>query len=443
MTAKGTAEGTASASTSAATSVLAAGWTVAATLLAPVLRLNLRRRAANGREITARLPERRGIDPTPRPTGPLLWMHAASVGETMSILPVLEALRHRTKVLLTTGTVTSQALLDRRIPEQGLSGDVLHRFAPLDVPSWVDRFLSHWRPDAACFVESELWPNQLAACRAMGIPLMLVNARMSDRSFAWWRSVPGLARRVLGGFAHVQARGDQDADRLKALGATHVESPGDLKFAAPPLPVDATEHDRLSKMLGDRPVWLAASTHPNEEVLVAAAHRELAARYPNLLTIIAPRHPDRGPVLAGELNAPRRTAGQDPPDGEGIWIADTMGELGLWYRLAPIALVGRSLVAPGGGQNPLEPARLGCAVAVGPHTGNFSDHVALLREAGGLVEVADAASLARFVSGMLDNPDQRRRLGEHAAASVRRHADLPARTAETLLSLLPAQPDLA
>jgi 3-deoxy-D-manno-octulosonic-acid transferase len=451
MTPKRTGSGTANMATNETVSevtggtagVLAAGWSVAATLLAPLLRLNLRRRAANGREIAARLPERRGIDPTPRPAGPLLWMHAASVGETMSILPVLEALRHRAKVLLTTGTVTSQALLDQRIPEQGLSGDVLHRFAPLDVPSWVDRFLSHWRPDAACFVESELWPNQLAACRAMGIPLMLVNARMSDRSFGYWRHVPGLARRMLGGFAHIQARGDQDAERLKALGATHVESPGDLKFAAPPLPVDPAERDRLSKMLAGRPVWLAASTHPGEEVLVAAAHRELAPRYPGLLTIIAPRHPDRGPALATELNAPRRATGQDPPADEGIWIADTMGELGLWYRLAPIAFVGRSLVAPGGGQNPLEPARLGCAIAVGPHTGNFSDHVALLREAGGLVEVTDTAVLARFVSGMLDNPDQCRRLGEYAAASVRRHADLPGRTAETLLSLLPAQPVLS
>jgi 3-deoxy-D-manno-octulosonic-acid transferase len=419
--------------------VLAAGWTAATTLLAPALRLNLRRRAANGREIAVRLPERRGIDPTPRPAGPLLWMHAASVGETLSILPVLEALGHRAKVLLTTGTVTSQALLDRRIPEQGLSGDVLHRFAPLDVPSWVARFLAHWRPDAACFVESELWPNQLAACQAMGIPLMLVNARMSERSFGYWQHVPGLARRVLGGFARVQARGDQDADRLKALGAPHVESPGDLKFAAPPLPVDQTELDRLRGALAGRPVWFAASTHPGEERLIAAAHRELAPGYPGLLTIIAPRHPERGPALAEALNAWRRTAGQDPPAGGGIWIADTMGELGLWYRLAPIAFVGRSLVAPGGGQNPLEPARLGCAIAVGPHTGNFSDHVALLREAGGLVEVADAAALARFVSAMLDNPDQRRRLGEHAAASVRKHADLPARTAEALLSLLPGR----
>ena len=423
--------------TAPASNILALGWTVAATLLAPALRLNLRRRAANGREIADRLPERRGIDPTPRPPGPLLWMHASSVGETMSILPVLDALRHRAKVLLTTGTVTSQALLDQRIPEQGLSGDVLHRFAPLDVPSWVARFLSHWRPDAACFVESELWPNQLAACRAMGIPLMLVNARMSDRSFSLWQHVPGLARRVLGGFTHVQARGDQDAKRLKALGALHVESPGDLKFAALPLPVDPVELARLGERLAGRPIWLAASTHPGEETLVAAAHRELAVRYPGLLTIIAPRHPDRGSALAAELDAPRRAAGQDPPDEGGIWIADTIGELGLWYRLARIAFVGRSLIAPGGGQNPLEPARLGCIIAVGPFTGNFNDHVALLREAAGLVEVADGAALVRFVSGMLDNPDQCRRLGEHAAASVRRHADLPARTAEVLLSLLP------
>ncbi|MDQ2763253.1 MAG: 3-deoxy-D-manno-octulosonic acid transferase [Pseudomonadota bacterium] len=417
--------------------VLAAGWAAATTLLAPALYLNLRRRAANGREIAARLPERRGIDATPRPLGPLLWIHAASVGETLSILPVLEALGHRVKVLLTTGTVTSQALLDQRIPDQGLSADVLLRFAPLDVPSWVGRFLSHWRPDAACFVESELWPNQIAACRARGVPLMLVNARMSDRSFGHWQYVPSLARRMLGGFSLVQARGEQDAERLKTLGAKHVESPGDLKFAAPPLPVDPVELDRLSKALAGRPVWLAASTHPGEESLIADAHRHLARNHPGLLTIIAPRHPDRGPALAAEFAAPRRAAGQRPPIGQGMWIVDTIGELGLWYRAAPIAFVGRSLVVPGGGQNPLEPARLGCAIAVGPHTGNFSDHVALLRDAGGLVEVADAPALARFVSRMLHYPEQRLYLGQQAAASVRRHADLPALTAQALLSLLP------
>ena len=187
--------------------------------------------------------------------------------------------------------------------------------------------------------------------------------------------------------------------------------------------------------LAGRPTWLAASTHAGEEEVVATAHSLIAATHPGLLTIIAPRHPDRGPALAAQLNSPRRSTGQMAPP-EGMWIADTMGELGLWYRLAPIAFVGRSLLAPGGGQNPLEPARLGCAVAVGPHCGNFADHVALLREADALVEVHDAASLARFVADMLDNPSQRRRLGEHAAAAVRRHEDLPARTAEALLTLL-------
>ena len=417
--------------------LLEAGWTAAATLLAPAIRFQLRRRVAAGREIAERLPERFGIDLTPRPAGPLLWLHAASVGETMSILPILEILHRRTKVLVTTGTVTSQTLLGQRLTDCGLLDNVLHRFAPLDVPSWVGRFLSHWQPDVACFVESELWPNQLAACQARGIKLMLLNARMSDRSFARWRRIPGLARHILGRFALIQARGDQDADRLRSLGATHVDSPGDLKFAAPPLPVDQMELDRLRGLLKGRPVWLAASTHPGEETLIAGVHRAVGETHPGLLTIVAPRHPERGPALAAELNAPRRAAGQQPPADSGIWIADTMGELGLWYRLSPIAFVGRSLIAPGGGQNPLEPARLGCAIAVGPNTGNFADHVALLRDAGGLTQVNDPAALARFVSAMLDNPEHRQRVGSVAAKSVQRYADLPARSAEALLSLLP------
>lgn len=419
-------------------SVIAAAWAAVATLLAPMLRLNLYRRAARGREVSARLGERRGLDPALRPPGRLLWIHAASVGETISVLPVLEALRGRTTVLLTTGTATSQALLDQRIPERDMAGYVLHRFAPLDVPSWVSRFLTHWRPDAACFVESELWPNQLAACRRRRIPLILLNARMSDRSFTRWRRAPWFARHLLSGFARVQARSEQDAERLRLLGARGLDSPGDLKFAAPPLPVDQAELERLAALLAHRPVWLAASTHPGEDELVAAAHRQIAATHPGLVTIIAPRHPDRGPALAAELCAPRRAAGEPPPP-EGIWIADTMGELGLWYRIAPIAFVGRSLVMPGGGQNPLEPARLGCAIAVGPYTANFSDHVALLRKAGGLVEVADAAALARFVCLMLDEPARCARQGATAAASVRRHADLAEQTAETLLSMLPVR----
>ncbi len=368
-------------------------------------------------------------------------MHAASVGETTSILPVLAPLRASAPdltVLVTTGTVTAAKLLAQRLgPEH--CAQVLHRFVPLDVPGWVARFLDHWRPDAAAFLESELWPNLLAACHARHIKLMLVNARLSPRSFARWRRAPVFARELLGVFDRVQARGETDAERLRALGARRVEAPGDLKFAAPPLPVDAAELDRLQVLLAGRPVWLAASTHPGEETKIFAAHRQIAAQHPDLLTILAPRHPERGPAVAAEaapLPVTRRAPGDAPPPAAGVWVADTIGELGLWYRLAPIAFIGRSLVPPGGGQNPLEPARLGCAIAVGPHTGNFEEPVALLREAGALVEVADAAALASFVMTMLAEPAQRHAMGCRAAAVVQRHGDLAEQTAAALLALL-------
>ena len=411
-----------------------AAWAVAATAAAPGLRLLLRVRQMRGKDMRGRLAERRGIDATPRPAGRLIWLHAASVGETMSILPVLTALAEAAPdvtILLTTGTVTSAKLLAQRL-EPGLAGRVLHRFAPLDVPAWAARFLEHWRPTAAGFVESELWPNLLAACRARRIPVMLINARLSDRSLARWRRVPGLARPMLGGLAGVLPRSATDAERLRTLGCRDVGEPGDLKLAASPLPVDAMELARLQAALAGRPVWLAASTHPGEETLILAAHATLVAGHPGLLTIIAPRHPERGVAIAAEGHRSRG----DPPPAGGVWIADTLGELGLWYRLAAIAFVGRSLLPPGGGQNPLEPARLGCAIAVGPHTGNFADHVAMLRAAGGLTVVADAADLARWVDALLRDPARRQAMGEAAAAAVQRHGDLPRRAAAALLGLL-------
>ena len=361
-----------------------------------------------------------------------MWLHAASVGETMSILPVLPELAEGAQtILVTTGTVTSATLLGQRLGPE-LAGRVLHRFAPLDVPRWAARFLDHWRPDVAGFVESELWPNLLAACQARGIPTMLINARLSDRSLARWRRVPGLARQMLGGFTQVQPRSATDADRLRALGCCRVGRPGDLKLAAPPLPADEAEVRRLRRMVAGRPVWLAASTHAGEEDAILAVHRELAADYPGLLTIIAPRHPERGSSIPA---AGYRSRGEDPP-AEGVWVADTLGELGLLYRLAGIAFIGRSLLAPGGGQNPLEPARLGCAIAVGPHTGNFTDHVAMLRAAGGLAVVLDAGQLGRWVDGLFRDPARRQAMGAAAAAALERHGDLPHRTAAALLELL-------
>lgn len=414
--------------------LIAGLWHGGTVLAAPGLRAMLRRRVGRGKEVEARLPEREGIDPTPRPAGLLIWLHAASVGESQSILPVLSALHAQApdaSILLTTGTVTSAALLAEQLPRLGLSR-VLHRFVPLDVPAWVARFLDHWRPNAAGFVESELWPNLLAGCRARGIPTMLVNARMSARSFRGWQRAPGFARQVVGAFDRVQAQSEADAAHLRLLGARHVDAPGNLKLAAPPLRADPGELARLRALIGGRPVWLAASTHPGEEDVAGQVHRALAAAHPGLLTIVAPRHPERGAAVAAALGAPRRAAEQDP--AAGVWVADTLGELGLLYRLAPLAFVGRSLTGQGG-QNPLEPARLGCAVAVGPHTGNFAEAVQMLEAAGALTRVADAGELARWVDTMLRDPGRRRAAGAAACAAARGAAGLPERTAAALLSL--------
>lgn len=419
---------------------LAVLWAGATTVAAPALRVMLRLRLRRGKELAGRLAERRGIDATPRPAGRLLWLHAASVGETVSVLPVLTALREQAPeltVLLTTGTVTSARLLARRL-EAGLEARILHRFVPLDVPAWAAQFLDHWRPDAAVFVESELWPNLLLGCRRRAVPVMLLNARMSARSFAGWRRVPGLARTVLGCITQVRAQSDSDAERLRRLGARQVSVPGDLKFAAPPLPVDAAELERLRMMLAGRPIWLAASTHPGEEVLTFSVHRTLAAAHPGLLTILVPRHPERGAAIAAAaagIVLRRRALGEMPPE-HGIWLADTLGELGLWYRLAGVVFVGRSLLPPGGGQNPLEPARLGCAVGVGPHTGNFTAAVEALEAAGALTRVADVAGLAAWVATMLDDPVRRVAASEAGIAAAGRYVDLPLRTAEALLDLM-------
>ena len=407
---------------------LEAGWWLAATIAAPALRVMLRRRVARGKEIADRLPERRGLDTMPRPAGRVIWVHAASVGETLSVIPVLEALRqHPVTVLVTTGTVTSARLLQQRCP------GTLHRFVPLDVPGWVNRFLDHWRPDAAAFLESELWPNMLRACGRRAIPLMLLNGRLSARSQAGWARAPTFARQVVGAFDTVWAQSDADAGRLRSLGARNVTSPGNLKFAASPLPTDPNEFARLNACLTG-PRWLAASTHEGEEAIAAAVHHRLAVSHPGLVTAIAPRHPDRGPAIAAELDALRRGAGDDPP-AQGLWIADGLGEMGLLYRLFPTVFVGKSLSGDGGGQNPLEPARFGCALAAGPAMENQADATAALAHAGGLTTVADEFALAEWVDAMVRNPAARAAAGRAACSAAAADAGLPQRAANTLIGM--------
>ncbi len=418
-------------------------WAGAGLVAEPALRLLLRRRLHLGKELPGRLAERRGIDPSPRPEGRLIWLHAASVGETLSLLPLLDALSRADpalQLLLTTGTVNAQRLASQRLGGDGANQRIRCRFAPLDLPRWINRFLDHWRPDLAVLVESELWPNLIAGCVRRRIPLALLNARMSERSARRWARVGFIVRRLLGAFDWITARSEQDATRFRSLGATSVEHDGDLKRAAAVLPVDADEQRRLRTVLGDRPIWLVASTHDGEEEVAARLHGALSVRHPGLLTLVAPRHPERGGAVAALLGgAPRRSAGQDPDLAHGCWVCDTLGELGLFYRLADIVLLGNSLDGvrgPGGGHNPLEPARLGCAIASGPHGQNFEADMARLQAAGALAILPDIEACETWADTMLRHPDQRRAMADAAFASANADVGLPERLAFRLIALL-------
>jgi len=377
-------------------------------LAPPLAALLLARRARRGKEVAARQPERWGRSTRPRPPGPLVWLHAASVGESLAILPLIERLGAEAphlSLLMTSTTVTSERLMAARLP-----ASVIHQFAPMDLPVSVGRFLDHWRPDLAVYVESELWPTQLHALDRRGTTRILVNGRMSDRSYRGWRRWPGLARRLLEGFAVVTAESERSAERLRALGAPRVVTTGNLKAAAPPLPADPDALQCLSAALGDRPRWLAASTHPGEEARVFAAHRMLSAVRPDLVTLLVPRHPERGAEVAAlarqnGLAVAQRSRGDLPGAETAVYLADTLGELGLFCRLAPMVFVGGSL-EPIGGHNPLEPARLGAALLAGPHMENVAEATTRLEEAGALARVGDERTLAAAIQALLDDPDK-------------------------------------
>ena len=417
-------------------------WWLAAAFGEPAARLLLRLRLARGKEHPARLSERRGLPTLPRPHGRLLWLHAASVGETVSVLPLLSALcglDTELCILMTTGSLTSQRLLESRLRAEGLSGRVRHQFVPLDVPRWVGRFLRAWRPQGMALVESELWPNLIIAADRAGVPMALVNARLSARSLRAWGRMPGLARLLLTRFRWIAARSDEDAGRLRSLGAVRIDSAGDLKAAAPALPVDEAELHRLQRIVGGRPILLAACTHHGEEAIAAEAHDLLVHSKPDLLTIIAPRHPARGAEIAARLgDPPRRSLGQDPPNTRGLWICDTLGEMGLLYRLSRIAFIGNSLdvARPGGGHNPFEPARLGCALAVGPRGFNFADAVRALSESGALEVTATADAMAAWASKLLDDPEVLTRTGHAAQTVATRAEDLAPTLARRLLEMM-------
>ncbi|MCY4394437.1 MAG: 3-deoxy-D-manno-octulosonic acid transferase [Rhodospirillaceae bacterium] len=391
------------------------GW-----LAPPVARLLLLQRRLNGKEHPDRFRERMGQPRRSRPDGALIWIHAASVGEAQSVLPLIERLLARlpaAHVMVTSGTVTSAQLMEERLPPRAF-----HQFIPVDCPAWVQRFLDRFRPNLALWVESELWPTLLSETARRGIPAVLLNGRMSQRSFRRWRRFPGAAQQLVRPFDLVMAQSADDGERFRRLAAGRVETPGNLKMAAAPLPADPEALGAVVRTIGDRPVWLAASTHPGEEEAVAEAHRVVRRQFGDALLILVPRHPERGPVLAGDLRSAGhkvglRSAGDAPVHEKEIYIADTLGELGLFYRAAPVAFVGGSLT-PHGGQNPAEPARLDCAILHGPHIGNFAVIGETLRAGGASQTVASADALAHAVCRLLADPAECRARASRAARAV-------------------------
>ena len=358
----------------------------------PLASVGLSYRLRRGKEHQDRLAERCAETTLFRPAGPLVWLHGASVGEITAAVGLIERLNAQDfSILVTSGTVTSAELAAQRMPSA-----VVHQFIPIDMPRYVERFLDHWRPDLGLFMESDLWPNLILAAEARGIPLVLVNGRLSEKSFNRWRHLPRTIAALLRCFRLCLVQSQEDARRYAALGAA-VSITGNLKIDVLAPPVDPSAFAALQSAIGDRPLIAAASTHPGEEAIMIDVHRQLRVQIPHLLTVVAPRHPGRGPEIAADaeaagLTVAMRSRGQAPANTSDLYIFDTIGELGLLYRLAPIVFMGGSLAAHGG-QNPIEAAKLGAAILHGPQVWNFTEIYAALDAAHGASQVADANAL--------------------------------------------------
>ena len=392
----------------------------ACSLGSPIANQVLTRRLKRGKEHPERVAERLGQASLDRPKGPLIWVHAASVGEMLAAVSLVERLRAQGfAVLVTSGTVTSASLAEQRLPD-----GVLHQFIPLDGPRFVQRFLDHWRPGLALFVESDLWPNLICSSAMRGIPMIVVNGRLSERSFSRWRKVPRVIAALLDRFDLCLAQSRADAERYAKLGAPRVIAAGNLKLDVPAPPADQRTLQQLKEITDERPVIAAASTHPGEEATVIAVHRRLRAKFPSLLTIIVPRHPARGESIAeiakgAGLTVAQRSHRKQPMPDTGVYVADTLGELGLFYRIAPIVFMGGSL-ASHGGQNPIEAIRLGAAIIHGPHVWNFADIYAVLDAARGAQAVTDEEALAAQIGIWLSNPAARQAAADAAAVTIQK-----------------------
>ncbi len=370
-------------------------------------------RQKQGKEDKTRLHERHAKNLPKRPKGQLIWIHAASVGETASILGLCDyLLEKKKKILLTTGTQSSA----RMVAQRNIKG-ILHQYAPMDSPKVVKRFLTHWHPALACFVESELWLNMIMASHEKGIKLLLINGRMSAKSFRKWQRFPKSIKALLTCFDSLLAQDVISAERLQSLGAKKIEVSGNLKLDSPPLPRFEAEEKQLLAQINTRKTWLAASTHAGEEEACSNAHKKLKTQYKDLLTIIVPRHPERGEAIQAKLKASGFSVAlysknQKIEKTTDIYIGDTIGRMGLFYRLSDIVFMGGSLI-PHGGQNPLEPARLGASLLSGRNIHNFSLVYTLLEKAGAVLFIEKEESLSAQIASLLENEKKRQRLAQN------------------------------
>jgi 3-deoxy-D-manno-octulosonic-acid transferase len=378
-------------------------------LATPLYGTMINRRLKQGKEDAERVGERRGLPTAGRPAGSLIWIHGASVGEVLAAAELIERLRTLgIRILLTSGTVTAAAMVERRFPK-----DVIHQYIPIDAPRFVETFLEYWQPGLALFVESDLWPNLIVAASERRIPMVLINARMSPRSFPRWMRLRGTISALLDCFDLCLAQSDVDADRFAALGSPNVMTTGNLKLDVAPPPADVRKLEKMKAAVQRRLVFVAASTHEGEEEVILDAYRRLTGHFPALLAIIVPRHPKRGLAIARMLSASGvevalRSQDEMPTGTTEIYVADTMGELGLFYRIAPVAFMGGSLVERGG-QNPIEAIKLGAAVLHGPYVFNFAEIYEALDEAGGALHVDNEEDFVKSLGYLLANPIGRQR----------------------------------
>lgn len=389
-------------------------------LIAPLLPIYLHIRAAKGKEDISRLHERFGYPSGVRPAGKLIWCHGASVGEALSLLPLLNRLNElpqKPALLLTTGTKSSAELLATRLP-----ANVIHQYIPVDTMEAMRRFVRHWQPNLALLVESELWPNMIGTLRGKKIPAALLNARISEKSARNWGNYAELwIKALLRVFTVVLAQSEQDAARFRELGATSARSVGNLKGAAQPLPVNEADFAALKKAIGNRPLWVMASTHEGEEEIACRIHQKLVEQFPDLLTIIVPRHPARADVIMErivkplKLNGLRRSTHQLPLADTAVYIADSFGELGLFYKVSPHVCIGGSF-GNTGGHNPLEAAHFGCAIMFGPDMHNFEEMARNILASGAARQVSNEDELVSTLTLLLQNPSEQMQLSIKAKA---------------------------